>query len=190
MSWLVVPSLSVLLSAFTLLFLRARELVWRAPLDGPRLIDALHAPFAAGEFQAIQAVCERLRSGWAAQVALAALAAVRSGDDLAFALEEACAHWAQVAERHALAIVALGRIALPLALASAIVQLGAGFQTHASLALVEAQLNTALISGSLGLTTLVLCRLGSLRLQRQAQARVREVQWLAESLLSAARPGV
>jgi hypothetical protein len=181
MSWFVLPSLALALSAWVLVFLRTRELVWRAPLDAPRLVQALRGPLADGRLAEVQAICERLRSGWAADVVLRAL---RELDDLASVLEEACAHWEQVSERHALAIAAFGRIAVPLALASAIVQLGAGFQAHVTLARVQAELNAALTSGTLGLMTLALCRYGAARLERHAHARMREVGLLSEMLLA------
>jgi hypothetical protein len=185
--WLLLPSAAVAIAAWVLVALRALELLLRAPVHAPPFAKALRARLESGDVSEAQRLCEPLRSGWAAQVALRVLAAPPHSLQLAFVLDDLRAEFRMAAQTHLLAISTLGRIAVPLALGAAIVQLGLGFQLDQpglSASHTQHVLDSALRLGVIGLTTSVFCQLSAANLQRQALARLDEVRVVSETLLA------
>jgi hypothetical protein len=102
---------------------------------------------------------------------------------LRFALEEARAELELAAQRGLLAIRSLGRLALPLALAIAIVELGRGFEPEVDRAWAAGQAFTrGLFAVSVGMAVSFACQLSHGVLAREGTRRLREVQLASEAL--------
>ena len=161
------------------------ELSLRAPVAA----RPLAALFEAGTgLSQSRTLAERLAPSWAARLLHAAVDAQQTGDDAAFAIAEATDSAGVLAERHLDAIRALGRIAIPLALGSAIIELGLGFASGegGTIAVDAAQgaLAAALRTMATGFTTTVFCQVSVASLRRQAQARMDELRIVAAALTS------
>jgi hypothetical protein len=174
--------------AVGLSLLRARELSLRAPLAAGAFAAALSSWLREGDFARAEALCVQLHPAWGAELASRALGARAQGDDVAFALQESLARARMAAERHLFAIRTLGRIAVPMALGSAIVELGLGFSPGGAetidAANVQSALDCALRVVATGFTTAVFCQLSVASLQRQARARLDELRIVADALTS------
>lgn len=176
------PGLAIGLAAWVIACRRVIALAWRGPLDAPAFVRALKQRLAARDEAAALAMCERLPGSWAATLASRVLRAEAA--DKAFALDEASAEFEHAAQRGLDALHTLARVALPLALGSAIVVLGLGVQS-ASLSHAQAALQDALGSVTVGVITLALCRLSLGSLQRQAAERLEELRRVSAALTEA-----
>jgi biopolymer transport protein ExbB/TolQ len=185
LAWL---SIALGLAALALTFLRVHELALRAPLAARPFARRLGELIEAGDLAAAQRLCARLLPGWGAQLAGAALREWSDPATVDFALDEAFARLELRAQRHLNAIRTLGRMALPLALGSAIVELGLGFGGDPGSALaastVQAALDCALRALATGFATVLFCPLASAFLQRQSLERLEEARIVAEMLAS------
>jgi biopolymer transport protein ExbB/TolQ len=185
---LVLLTIAVGVFAVGLSLLRARELSLRAPLAARPFADVLSTWLREGEVARAEALCARLHPAWGAELASQALGARAQGDDVAFALQESLARARMAGERHLFAIRTLGRIAAPLALGSAIVELGLGFSPSGAetidAASVQSALDCALRAVATGFTTAVFCQVSVASLQRQARARLDELRIVADALTS------
>jgi hypothetical protein len=180
-SWTVLP-IAFALAAFALVALRARALLFDAALDGRPFAEALGARLAAADLTGARALAERMRPAWAAEVAFRAAGADAS--ERAFVLEEARAEFAHAAQRGLLPIQALGRLALPLALAVAIVELAHGFDPAPALDPVtagRAALAQGMFACVIGLCTALACQWSANLLVRAAQQRLGEVERISRS---------
>jgi hypothetical protein len=163
------------------------ELSLRAPSAARPFAQALSELAVRGELARALALSERLRPAWAAELASRVLNAPNPREATA-ALEECQAEFRMAAERHLYAIRSFGRIALPLALGVAIVELSLTFERSAGAPiptrLVHSAIECALRATVTGMTTAAFCQLSVTSLQRQAAARLLEVRIVSEALTS------
>ena len=177
--WTVLP-LAAAVTALLLIAWRARELMFRAALDGPAFARALQSRLAAGRAHSARMLAYALRPAWAAELAARALDAYEEPVQLRYALEEAQAELELLAQRGLLAIRSLGRLLLPLALAIAIVELGLGFEGGAtpvdrSLS-ASAALTRGIFAVSVGMAASLACQVGYGLLAHAAKQRLTEVR--------------
>ena len=188
---LSVLSIALGLGALGLTFLRVRELALRAPLAARPLARRLAELIELDDRAAALQLCAQLLPAWGAQLANATLREWSDPAQAEFALEENLVRLELAAERHRSAIRTLGRMALPLALGSAIIELSLGFSGEPGAAIaastVQAALDCALRSLATGFATAAFCPLAGAFLQRQASARLDEVRIVAEMLASQMR---
>jgi hypothetical protein len=171
--------------ALLLSLLRACELAIAAPLAVAPFAHTLTRLLREGEWLRAQALCDSLRPAWCARLASCALTARSQGEDIAFTLEITGAELRSRAQQHLDAIRTLGRIAIPLALASAIFALGLGFHTggHAiEHGAVQSSLDGALRAGINGVASALFCQWSAAGLMRQARARIDELRIVADVL--------
>jgi hypothetical protein len=83
---------------------------------------------------------------------------------------------------------ALGRMAFPVALGTAIVVMGRA-AAQADVTSVERALSLAFESLTLGVMSAVFCRASATMLQRQAEARAREISLVCRRVAAALGPG-
>jgi hypothetical protein len=185
--WTLAPLL-IGLATLALIGLRARALMFRAALDPTPFTRELAARIARGELAAARDLAQRLRPAWAAELALRALPAQHDPQALHFELQDAYAEYSEVAQQGLLAIRSLGRLAFPLALAVAIVQLGRGFEPDPQLALGKASaasdaLGRGILAMATGMATSVVSRLSVTILLRAAQRRLSEARAVCDSFM-------
>jgi hypothetical protein len=171
LSPLIWPCLLLGLAAVGIAAGRVYELTWRAPVAAAPLTTALVSQIAAGDMARARALCDALRRCWAADCAAECL---RSSEQLPAVIEDLRSMYGQRAKSGLGALHALGRIAFPLALGTAVVSMSGAF-ADADVARVEAALGTALQSMTLAVATTVFCRVSATVVSRQGEARLREV---------------
>jgi hypothetical protein len=169
------------LAAWLIALRRVIALAWRAPVDIAPLARELKRRLSAGDDAGALALCELLPGTWAATLAARVLRAAR-GPEAEFALEEANLEFEHAADRGLDALRTLARMALPLALGSAIVVLGVGVQSF-SVPNAQAALQDALGCVVAGFATLAVCRLSLGSLERQAAERLEEVRRVSAILV-------
>jgi hypothetical protein len=181
--WTALPLLAAG-AAFLLIGLRFRVIAFRAALDGPSFARELKDRLDAGQTEAGRALAAALRPAWAAELVIRALETRDDPAQQVFLLEEVRAELELAAQKGLLAIRSLGRIALPLALACAIVELGRGFDPVLDRAQAAGEAFTrGLFAVSVGMAVSFACQLSYSALTREGSQRLREVQ-LASDLLS------
>ena len=177
--WTALP-LAAAGAALLLIAWRARELLFRAALDGPAFTRELESRLAAGRAHSARTLARALRPAWAAELAARALDAYGEPVQLRYELEEARAELELRALRGLLAIRSLGRLALPLALSMAIVELGLGFEAGATPAVRSLSAGSAITRGifavSVGMAASLACQVGYGVLARAAKQRLTEVR--------------
>jgi hypothetical protein len=182
-AWTALP-LAAAAAVLVLVGLRVRAVVFAAALDGPSFGRELESRLSAGQVEAARALANQLRPAWAAELVVRAIGSREEPAQLRFALEEARAELELAAQRGLLAIRSIGRLALPLALAIAIVELGRGFEPEADRAWAAGQAFTrGLFAVSVGMAVSFACQLSYGVLAREGARRLREVQLASEALL-------
>jgi hypothetical protein len=183
--WTLLPLVAAA-AALLLIAWRVRELLFRAALDGPVFTRALESRLAAGGARSARILAHALRPAWAAELAARALDAYEQPVQLRYELEEARAELELLAQRGLLAIRSLGRLALPLALAIAIVELGLGFEGGATTADRSLSASSAMTRGifavSVGMAASLACQIGYGVLARAAKQRLAEVRSASDAL--------
>ncbi|HKU38258.1 MAG TPA: hypothetical protein VJR89_08925 [Polyangiales bacterium] len=171
-------------AALLLIALRARELLFRAALDGPAFARELKILLGTGQDQAARELAQRLRPAWAAELAARALATRGESEEQRYALDEAWAELELAAQRGLLALRSLGRLELPLALAIAIVEIGSGFGAASAdrgLAASHA-IGRGLFAVSVGMAASIACQVGYGVLARAAKQRLAEARSASDAL--------
>jgi biopolymer transport protein ExbB/TolQ len=180
------PSIALGAAAICLALVRGRTLAIHAPLALQPFVRSLTALIERGDLGGAAKLCDRLQPAWGAQLASAALHA--ASEERAFAIEEVSARLQLEAQRHLYALRTLGRMALPLSLGSAIVELGLGFGGAPGSAIavgaVQGALDCALRVVATGFATALFCQLAGSFLQQQARERSHDVRSIAEMLAS------
>lgn len=171
------PGLLLALCALGLAAWRMYVVGVRAALDLQPFREALEARWAAGDSAGARVLCRGLPEVWAAEGGLALL------DDAAElpTRDELLASYRYRAEVGLFALFTLSRMALPLALASAIFVLSRAFTAqdpHAA----EGALHAAVECIVTGLLTMLFCRTSLGLLQRQVRQRMHEVGVVANVL--------
>jgi hypothetical protein len=183
-AWTALPLLAAA-AALVLIALRLRAVAFLAALDGPSFARELRTRLEAGQIEAVRALATQLRPAWAAELVLRALGGREDPVQLKYEIEDARAELELAAERGLLAIRSLGRIALPLTLAIAILELGRGFNPELDRAWAAGQAFTrGAFVVSVGIALSVACQLSYAVLVREGTQRLREAQ-LASDALSA-----
>jgi len=181
-AWTALP-LTAAAAAWLLIGWRARSLMFQAALDGPLFARELQRRLAAGRTEEARRLAQGLCPAWAAKLTLRALAHADNPRELQFALAESRAEFELAAQRGLLALRALGRLALPLSLAIAIVELGRGFDPGAEPSAANAA-SRALSRGSFavctGMAAAIACQMSCGLLVRAARQRLEEVRKACE----------
>jgi hypothetical protein len=120
-------------ASVVLLLRRAHQLLVAAPVDTRALAEQLHLQLSRGEIPEAIRLVQQLRPSWAAQVAEQALLAHEQGEGVERVADDLASDLREREAGHYLVMRTLGRAAFPLALAVAIVELGAGFSGDAGL---------------------------------------------------------
>jgi hypothetical protein len=179
-------SLAPGVAALVLSLLRAFELGISARLAVGPFAQALAGLLDQADWERASTLCQSLQPAWPARLASGALAARAHGEDVAFTVDVTGAELRTRAQRHVDAIRTLGRIAIPLALGCAIVELGLGFQPGGTdtiqRAVVQRSLDCALRAGVNGVATALFCQWSVAGLVRQAHARIDELRVVADVL--------
>jgi hypothetical protein len=183
-AWNLLPLLAAV-AALVLIGLRVRAVAFVAALDGPSFGRELRTRLAAGQVDGARSLAVRLRPAWAAELVLRGLDSCDDPEQLQFALEDARAELELAAARGLLAIRSLGRIALPLTLAIAMVELGRGFNPELDRAWAAGQAFTrGLFVVSIGIALSLACQLSHALLVREGAQRLREVQLANDALIA------
>jgi hypothetical protein len=181
-AWMALP-LSAAVAALVVIGLRLRAVAFQAALDGRSFSREIAARLNAGEVGQARALADTLRPAWAADIVLRTLDTSGDRAQLQYALEEARVELELAAQRGLLALRSLGRIALPLALAIAILELAAGFGPSPDRAHTAAlAFSRGLFAISVGMGTTIVCQLSYAVLAREARERLREVQLAADAV--------
>jgi hypothetical protein len=173
-------------AAWSLASYRLWVLSVRAPLERGAFCAALErltrgaAP--AGVERAYR-LCRALSDAWAAQCALALLAETARPELLRRTLDEQFRLYEFKAHSGVSALLVLGRMALPLALGSAIVLLGLAFEPPIVAEGAERAVTVAVECVFTGLLTTVFCRASAALVQRQARERMQDVRAVGRALL-------
>ena len=184
------PGLLLGLAALGIAGWRVYVLAWQAPVAAPALAAALTRQIEKGELGKAFALCRALEPCWAAECAEQCLQASREPEHRALSsvVEELRDAYAQRAQSGIEALRALGRMAFPLALGTAIVSMSSAF-ADSDIERVERALSTALQCFTLGLTAAVFCRASAALVSRQAEARMREIAAVCRGLMAALASG-
>jgi hypothetical protein len=170
----VLLNLGLAICAFALAAWRVYVLGVRAALDLEAFRATLERRVSARDHDGAVALCRALPNVWAAQSALAMLEEAEPSDDV-------LASYGFEAQRGLTPLFTLSRMALPLALASAIVVLSQAFTANETQDAQRA-LGSALQCLTVGLLSMLFCRSALGFLQRQARARMHEIRAVATAL--------
>jgi hypothetical protein len=165
------------LLAWAVALWRCGVLTLRAPVAAPLLAAAL----ARRDRSAALALCEALPGAWAAASARAALTEA-SPAELPGRIEEELRAYRARAELGLGALHALGRMAFPLALGSAIIALSTPLAEASRVQEVERALAAAVQCVTTGLLTHVFCRSSADWLRKLGARRLREIKIVSEAL--------
>jgi hypothetical protein len=183
-AWMGLP-LAAAAAALAVIGLRLRAVAFRAALDGPSFSREIAARLKAGQPDRARALAQQLRPAWAAEMVLRTLEARGDPTQLRYAVEETRAELELAAQRGLLAIRSLGRIALPLTLAIAIVELAAGFDPSLDRAQAAGlAFSRGLFAVSVGMATAFVCQLSYGLIAREASQRLREVRLAGDAVAS------
>lgn len=168
--------LAVAAVAAVLVFMRSRELLFRAPAGWAQL-EATATPLAAGGTDSLSRLRELLRTlepAWAARLAAAALAEP-AGPRRDAAIAELRAELAREGQPALYVLVALGRAAVPLALVNVILEIswamsgGTGLVALQKGLAARIALGHALTALAIGLGTATVCVVAASVLRRQVR---------------------
>jgi hypothetical protein len=181
-AWMALP-LAAAGAALILIGVRLWAVAFQAALDGQSFSREIAARLKADQADRALALAQELRPAWAAEIVLRTLDTRGDAPALQYALEEVRAELELAAQRGLLALRSLGRIALPLSLAIAIVELGAGFGPSPDRAYAAGlAFSRGLFAISVGMGTSIACQLSYTVLAREAARRLREVQLAADAV--------
>lgn len=185
--WTALPLL-VAAAAIVLIALRLRDIAFVAALDGASFGRELQTRLGAGQVEAARALALGLRPAWAAELVVRGLESRDDPEQLQYALEDARVELELAAQRGLLAIRSLGRIALPLSLAIAMVELGRGFNPELNAVHAAGQAFTrGLFVVSVGLALTFTCQSSYAVLAREGRQRLREAKLASDALFASFR---
>lgn len=175
MTWFNALQLALAAGAATLIARRMRALLFEAPLDGRAFVAALETALSSGQVALARRIAEACMPAWPARLATAALAKDERGGEAQGALEETQLELEHAAFRGLGAIVALGRMASPLAFIGVILEIGRAFGGDTGIeglqrGLVESSsVQRALFTFALGFGTFAACFAAVAILRRRAR---------------------
>lgn len=187
MTWFNALQLALAAVAAVLIARRMRALLFEAPLDGRAFAAALDTALGSGQVGLARRIADACLPAWPARLAAAALATEGRGPAQG-ALEETQLELEHAAFRGLGAIVALGRMASPLAFIGVILEIGRAFGGSSGLeglqrGLVESSsLQRALFTFALGFATFAVCFAAVAILQRRARAVRDQLRRVANSI--------
>ncbi len=160
-----------------------------APLNTAAFLAALRSRMATGERTAALALSHALLPAWVAELSCTALGADGSPDERRLVVEELAIDLQAAAHGLLSSIVALGRIAGPLAFAIAIVHMGLAFRHETGLLALQRGLpqtiavERAVLSIVTGMATSLVCHVSVALLRKHVVTLQRDVRVAAEVLL-------
>jgi hypothetical protein len=188
-TWFNALQLVVASAALAIIARRMRTLCFEAALDIDPFVEALDAALALGQLDLARRRAAACLPAWPALLAMRALEEQAEHRDRAqSALDESLLELEQAAWRGLSAIVALGRIASPLAFIGIILEIGAAFRGDAGLVALQRGLalslglQRALLCFALGVSTFGVCFAGMAILQRRARALCSDLRRVAALL--------
>ncbi len=164
-----------------LIGVRMRVLLFEALLDIHSFVAALRTAMAGGQLALARALAEACKPAWAARLAACGLAELEAARDPRPALEELQGELEQAASRGRDMLLALGRMASPIALIGVIVEMGNA--AHGGGGLLGLQrglvariaMQRAVLTVALGLGTSAVCFVAAAILQRSAATLRRDL---------------
>jgi hypothetical protein len=174
-TWFNALQLALAAGAALLIALRMRTLLFVAPLDAKRFAIALDGALAANENALARQIAQACAPSWPARLATAALVELERGGVAQAALEETQLDLEADALRGVPAIVALGRMASPLAFIGVMLEIARAFGASSGIQglqrglVASLALERALFTFALGAATFAVCFGAAKILQRRAR---------------------
>jgi hypothetical protein len=168
---------------------RVRILLFEAPVDIKPFADALESAIGAGQLQLARQIAEACVPAWPARLASSGLAELERGGSALAVIEEAQLDFEAQSWRGLGAIVALGRMASPLAFIGVILEIGRAFGGGSGVEglqrglLASRALERSLFTFALGVATFAVCFAGATILQRRARRVRADLQRVASLLV-------
>ena len=195
MGWTYFNAFQVGLAAVALglIVRRLRVLLFEAPLDIRSFLGALQTAIDAREFALARSLAAACAPAWAARLAAVGLSDSTTKDGATIAFEEVHAELEQALSKDRDSILALGRMASPLAFIGVIVEAGTalgggegliGLQRGLAASIA---LRHALLMFSLGVATTLVCVTAVSIIQRQAASLRRDLERVSTAI-SRSRP--
>jgi hypothetical protein len=200
-AWTYFNALQIVLGAgaSTLIVRRLRVLLFEAPLDAGAFIGALQTALEAGQVDLARALAAACAPAWPARLATIALADRHAdhrdaaGAEPPLTLEEAHGDLEQLLWKDRDSIVALGRIASPLAFIGVIIEAGTAFSGGDGLVALQRglaasiALQRSLLMFALGVSTTLVCLTAAAIVQRQATGLRRDLDRVVSVMVQFAR---
>lgn len=188
MSWFNALQLLLAASAVYLTVRRAKTLCLEAPLDGDAFCDALDTALAAQQVGLARRIAAGNEPAWAAQLASVGL---REGAGPAGTarVEEQLARYEEAAWNGLRALVALGRMASPIAFIGVVIEIGRAYGGGSGIeglqrgGAVSGALERSIFTFAIGMSTLTLCMASLGVLRARARALTRDLRRVARILL-------
>ena len=175
MTWFNALQIVLAAGAGAIIVRRIRALLFQAPLDATPFLDALESAIAGGQLALARRIAEACAPAWPARLASRALTERDRADAEQAAIEETESDLAASASRGLGAIVALGRMASPLAFIGVILEIGRAFGGGSGLeglqrgVVASRALERSLFTFTLGAATFAVCFVAATILQRRAR---------------------
>jgi hypothetical protein len=176
-SWFNALQLALGAAALVLIARRLQALLFEAPLDVAAFAEALRTALDAGQPELAGRIAAACSPAWPAQLAQAALAEQAGAGNVAAVVDEALLDLEDAAFRGLTPIVALGRMASPLAFIGVLLELarafggGDGGLERLQRGLVESvALQRALLTFTIGFASFAVCFAAVTVLRRRARA--------------------
>jgi hypothetical protein len=188
-AWTYFNALQIVLGAgaSTLIVRRLRVLLFEAPLDAGAFIGALQTALEAGQVDLARTLADACAPAWPARLATVGLTdrgadqRNAAGTEPPLTLEEAHGDLEQLLWKDRDSIVALGRIASPLAFIGVIIEAGTAFGGGDGLVALQRglaaslALQRSLLMFALGVSTTLVCLTAAAIIQRQATGLRRDL---------------
>lgn len=190
MTWFNALQLVLVIAAAGLIGRGLRRLGFEAPLDGRAFAEAIEVALTAGQIGLARRVAAACEPAWPARLAQAGLAELetRGAEASGPVLEDLRAELTQHAWAGLRTLATLGRMASPLAFIGIILEFGHGLGGGVGIEglqrgyAMSAALSRAVLTFSLGVSTLLLCLAGVGILQRRARALTEDLQRVVRTI--------
>jgi len=185
-TWFNSLQIALAAGAVVLIARRMQILLFEAPVDTKPFLDALEAAVAAGQLGLARQIAEVCAPAWPASLASRGLAELELGGAAHTVMDEAQLDFEAEAWRGIGAIVALGRMASPLAFIGVIIEIGrafgSGMEGLQRGLLASRALERSLFTFALGVGTFAVCFAAATILQRRARRMRADLQRVASSV--------
>jgi len=184
-TWFIALQIVLAAGAIALIARRVRALLFEAPVDAKPFLDALEAAIGAGQLTLARQIADACAPAWPALLASRGLAERERGGPTEAAIEEAQLDLEAQTWRGLGAIVALGRMASPLAFIGVILEIGRAFGGSSGLEglqrglLASRALERSLFTFALGVGTFAVCLAAATIFRRRARRLRADLQRVA-----------